>query len=67
LKKIEKIEKKTYKYVLLFKDWRWLKIHYCLLVHQTPSEYYAFCNDSNLTVFEVLSNDNEITWNLNHY
>jgi hypothetical protein len=36
-----------------------------MLVHQRPSKYYALCNGSNLTVFDGLSNDNEIAWNLN--
>jgi hypothetical protein len=31
-----------------------------LLVHQRSSKYYALYNDSNLTVFDGLSNDNEI-------
>jgi hypothetical protein len=29
--------------------------------------YYVICNGFNLTVFDELSNDNKIAWNLNHH
>jgi hypothetical protein len=44
-----------------------MQFHYYLLVYQTPPKYYAFYNGFNLTVFNGLSNDNEITLNLNHH
>jgi hypothetical protein len=37
-----------------------MQFHYCLIVHQRLSKFYAICNSSDLTVFDGLSNDNEI-------
>jgi hypothetical protein len=34
--------------------------YYCLIVHQRPSNFHVIYNGSNLTVFDGLSNDNEI-------
>jgi hypothetical protein len=31
-----------------------------LIIYQRPSNFHAICNSSNLTVFDGLSNDNEI-------
>jgi hypothetical protein len=44
-----------------------MQFNYCLIVHQRPSIFYLICNGSNLTVFDGLSNDNEIAWNLNEH
>jgi hypothetical protein len=48
-------------------DLNFMQFHYCLLAHQSPSKYYTICIGSNLTVFDGPSNDNEMTWNLNHH
>jgi hypothetical protein len=32
-----------------------------------PLIFYIIYNDSKLTIFDGLSNDNEITWNLNDH
>jgi hypothetical protein len=37
-----------------------IQFHYRLIVHQRPSNFHAIYNGSNLTVFDKLSNDNEI-------
>jgi hypothetical protein len=37
-----------------------MQFHYHLIVHQRPSNFHAICNGSNLTVFDGLSNYNEI-------
>jgi hypothetical protein len=37
-----------------------MQFHYCLIVHQRPSNFHAIYNGFNLTVFDGLSNDNEI-------
>jgi hypothetical protein len=44
--------------------WLMIKI---LLLFVSPSKYYVLCNNSNLTVFDGLSNDNETAWNLNQH
>jgi hypothetical protein len=44
-----------------------MQFHYRLIVHQRPSNFHVIYNSSNLTVFDGLSNDNEITWNLNDH
>jgi hypothetical protein len=69
-KKILKMEKKFID--VLFYLWidghsNFIQFHYRLIVHQRPSNFYIICNSSNLTVFDGLSNDNEIIWNLNDY
>jgi hypothetical protein len=41
-----------------------MQFHYRLVafkIHQTPSNFHAIYNGSNLTVFDGLSNDNEIS------
>jgi hypothetical protein len=52
--------KKNYGCVLLSLDWWSIQFHYRLIVHQRPSIFYVIYNDSNLTVFDGLSNDNEV-------
>jgi hypothetical protein len=37
------------------------------MVHQRASNFHAIYNGSNLTVFDGLLNDNEITSNLNDH
>jgi hypothetical protein len=37
-----------------------MQFNYRLIVHQRPSNFHAICNGFNLTVFNGLSNDNEI-------
>jgi hypothetical protein len=37
-----------------------MQFHYRVIVYQIPSNFYAICNGSNLTVFDGLSNDNKI-------
>jgi hypothetical protein len=37
-----------------------MKFHYRLIVRQRPSNFHIICNGSNLTVFDGLSNNNEI-------
>jgi hypothetical protein len=37
-----------------------MQFHYRLIVHQRPSIFHKICNGFNLTVFDELSNDNEI-------
>jgi hypothetical protein len=38
-----------------------MQFHYRLIVHQRPSNFYSIYNDSDLTIFDGLSNDNEIS------
>jgi hypothetical protein len=38
-----------------------MQYHYRLLLHQGPIEIYIIYNGYNLTVFDGLSNNNEIT------
>jgi hypothetical protein len=62
--------KKTYEYVIILIDWWWFKFHtfYChLILHQESSKFCTIYNGYNLMVFDGLSNDNEIIWNLNHH
>jgi hypothetical protein len=35
-----------------------MQFHYCLIVHQRPSNFYIIYNGSNLTIFDGQSNDN---------
>jgi hypothetical protein len=42
-----------------------MQFHYRLIVHQRPSIFYAIYNGSNLTIFDGLSNDNEILMTIN--
>jgi hypothetical protein len=44
-----------------------MQFHYRLMVHQRPLNFHTICNDFNLTVFDGLSNDNEITLNFNDH
>jgi hypothetical protein len=41
-----------------------MQFHYCLIVHQRPPNFHVIYNGFNLTVFDGLSNDNEIIRNL---
>jgi hypothetical protein len=68
-KKIEKIEF-FYKYVLLPLDWWSVKFYVISLSFDSPSmtiNFHIIYNGSNLMIFDELSNDNEITWNLNDH
>jgi hypothetical protein len=38
-----------------------IQFHYRLIVHQTPLNFYVIYNGFNLTTFNELSNDDEIT------
>jgi hypothetical protein len=62
--------KKNYGYVLLLiddGDSNFMQFHYRLILHQGPSKFYIIYNSYNLTVFDGLSNDNEIIRNLNYH
>jgi hypothetical protein len=37
-----------------------MQFYYYMIVYQRPSNFYIIYNGSNLTVFDELSNDNEI-------
>jgi hypothetical protein len=37
-----------------------MQFNYYLILHQGPSKFYIIYNGYNLTVFDGLSNDNEI-------
>jgi hypothetical protein len=70
IKIILKNRKKNYRHVLLFIDWYYLNFmwfHYSLILHQRllNSNHYKFYKI--LIVFDGVSNDNEITWNLNDH
>jgi hypothetical protein len=58
-KKILKMEKKFIN-VFFYLDWWSFKFHVISLSFDSPSNFPAICNDSNLTVFDGLLNDNEI-------
>jgi hypothetical protein len=47
-------------YFLIDGHSNFMQFHYRLIVHQRPSNFHAIYNGSNLTVFDGLSNDNEI-------
>jgi hypothetical protein len=49
-----------YRCILLPIDWWSFKFHYRLIHHQRLSKFYIIYNGSNLTVFDGVSNDNEI-------
>jgi hypothetical protein len=73
-KKWKKIwKKKVYRYILLFIDWQSIKFYIILLMFDTSSKIIKFngiftiFNDFKLTVFNGLSNFNEILWNLTDY
>jgi hypothetical protein len=68
-KKILKIEKKNYRCVLLPMDSHsnFIQFHYRLIVHQRPLNWNCCKLHEKLMVFDGLSNDNEITWNLNDH
>jgi hypothetical protein len=62
-KKNLKNEKKKYRCVLPLLDWWSLKFHTISLSFDSPSKtinFHAIYNGSNLTVFDRLSNDNDI-------
>jgi hypothetical protein len=63
-KKILKM-KKVCRCVLL--DWWSLKFYVISLSFDSPSNFHTIYNGSNLTVFDGLSNDNEIVWNFNDH
>jgi hypothetical protein len=44
-----------------------MQFHYRLIVHQRSLNFHISYNGFNLTVFDGLSNNNEITWNLNSH
>jgi hypothetical protein len=43
-----------------------MQFHYRLILHQGLSKLYIIYYGYNLTIFDRLSNDNKIIWNLNH-
>jgi hypothetical protein len=47
-------------YLYIDGDSNFIQFHYCLIFHQGPSKFYIICNGYNFTVFDGLSNDNEI-------
>jgi hypothetical protein len=62
-KKILKMGKKIYRCVLLPLNWWSFKFYAISLSFDSPSKTIKFsCN-----LFDGLSNDNEITWNLNYH
>jgi hypothetical protein len=44
-----------------------MQFHYRLIVHQRPLNFHTICYGFNLTIFDGLSNDNEIVLNLNDH
>jgi hypothetical protein len=44
-----------------------MQFYYHLIVHQILLNFHVIYNGYNLTVFDGLSNDNEIVWNMNDY
>jgi hypothetical protein len=50
----------VYLYLYIDGHLNFMQFHYCLIVHQRPSIFHAIYNSSNLTVFDGLSNNNEI-------
>jgi hypothetical protein len=44
-----------------------MQFHYRLILNQGPTKIYTICNGYNLTVFDELSNDTNITENLNYH
>jgi hypothetical protein len=44
-----------------------MQFHYRLIVHQKPSNFHIMYNGFKLTVFDGLSNDNKIVWNVNDH
>jgi hypothetical protein len=66
-KKILKM-KKVYRCVILILDWWSFKFHVIrLIVHQRPLNWNRCKLYENLMVFDRLSNNNEIVWNLNDH
>jgi hypothetical protein len=63
IKKILKIEKRPYGYVLILIDCdlNFMQFHYCLIVHQRSSNYNYCKLYKILMVLNGLSNDNKIT------
>jgi hypothetical protein len=57
---IEKNLIDTFFYLYIDVNSNFMQFHYCLLVHQILSKCYVLYNGSKLTVFDGLSNDNEI-------
>jgi hypothetical protein len=69
-KKKIKIEQKPYRYILLLIEWWWLKFHAILLLFTSllrTIKILCICNDFNLIIFDEISNNNKIVWNLNHH
>jgi hypothetical protein len=44
-----------------------MQFYYRLILHQRLLKFYTICKGFNLTVFDGVSNDNEIAWNLNDH
>jgi hypothetical protein len=68
LKKYErknlKLEKKIidmFFYLWIDRVSKFMQFYYSLIVYKRPSRFHTICNGSNLTVFDGLLNDNEIT------
>jgi hypothetical protein len=63
--KYKKKFKNEKKFIDVFFYWieghsNFMQFHYYLIVQQRPSNFYVICNGYNLTVFDGLSNNNEI-------
>jgi hypothetical protein len=54
-------------YLYIDGDSNFIQFYYRLILHQGSLKFYIIYNSYNLMIFDGLSNDNEITWNLNHH
>jgi UDP-N-acetylglucosamine transferase subunit ALG13 len=61
-KKIKNKKKFIVMFIHLWTDsiLNFMQFHYHLIVHQRSSKFHTTCNCSNLTIFDGLSNDNEV-------
>jgi hypothetical protein len=69
-KKSEKWKKKfidLFFYLSIDDHSNFIQFHYHLIVHQKLSNFHTIWNGFNLTVFDGLTNDNKIVWNLNDH
>jgi DAD family len=48
-------------YLYIIGHSNFIQFHYRLIVHQRPSNFHIIYNGFKLTVFDELSNDNEMT------
>jgi hypothetical protein len=54
-------------YVQIYDHSNFMQFYYHLIVHQGPLNWNRCKLHENLIVFDELSNDNEIAWNLNDH